>query len=85
VNALQVLAANAAAPADQQLSEAELVLNTQLLAELQAQIAAEEAELLAEATRRCHEQEVQAARLKAMCWDTFEVRVCTLWAVPLSL
>jgi hypothetical protein len=69
-----VLEANAAAPADQQLSEAELVLNSQLLQQLRGEVAAEEAELLSDAPRRSLEQEVQAKRLKALCWDAFQVR-----------
>lgn len=68
-----MLEANAAAPADQQLSEAELVLNSQLLQQLRGEVAAEEAELLSEAPRRSLEQEVQAKRLKALCWDAFQV------------
>jgi hypothetical protein len=71
----QALEANAAAPADQRLSDAELVLNSQLLGQLQGDVAAEEAQLLTEAPRKSREQEVQAKRLKAMCWDAFEVRV----------
>lgn len=68
-----MLEANAAAPADQQLSDAELVLNSQLLQQLRGEVAAEEAALLSEAPRKSLEQEVQAKRLKALCWDAFEV------------
>lgn len=77
----QALEANASAPADQQLSDAELVLNSQLLGQLRGDVAAEEARLLSEAPRKSWEQEVQAKRLKAMCWDAFEVRalVCVSW------
>lgn len=71
---VQVLEANAAAAADQQLSDAELVLNSQLLQQLRGEVAAEEAALLSEAPRRSLEQEVQAKRLKALCWDAFQVR-----------
>lgn len=69
-----MLEANAAAPPEQQLCEAELVLNMQLLTGAQAQAAAEEAALLAEATRSCQVQQVQAKRLRTMCWDAFQVR-----------
>lgn len=71
---MQVLEANTAAPADQQLSEAEVVLNSQLLQQLRGEVAAEEGELLSEAPRRSLQQEVQAKRLKALCWDAFQVR-----------
>jgi len=70
---LQAVEANAIAPADQQLSEAELVLNMQLLAELRGGVAVEEAQLLSEAPRQSQEQELQAKRLKALCWDAFQV------------
>lgn len=65
--------ANTAAPADQQLSDAELVVNSQLLQQQRSSVAAEEAELLSSAPRRSMEQEVQAKRLKALCWDAFQV------------
>jgi hypothetical protein len=77
----QALEANAAAPADQRLSDAELVLNSQLLGQLRGNVAAEEAQLLSAAPRKSREQEVQAKRLKAMCWDAFQVRMllCCSW------
>jgi hypothetical protein len=68
-----VLEANTAAPADQQLSDAELVVNSQLLQQQRSSVAAEEAELLSSAPRSSMEQEVQAKRLKALCWDAFQV------------
>lgn len=76
---LQVLEANAAAPQDQQLSASDILLNSQLLSELLADVSAEEGQLLSEAPRTSQEQQVQAKRLKALCWDAFEVKraVCT--------
>jgi hypothetical protein len=71
---MQVLAAHSAAPADQQLSEPEIVLNKQLLQQQRAAVAVEEAQLLSEAPRKSREQEVQAKRLKALCWDAYQVR-----------
>lgn len=65
--------ANTAAPADQQLSDAELMVNSQLLQQQRSSVAAEEAELLSSAPRRSMEQEVQVKRLKALCWDAFQV------------
>lgn len=72
--ASQALEANAVAPPDQQLLEAELVLNSQLLGQLRAGVLAEESQLLTEVPRRSNQQEVQAKRLKALCWDAFQVR-----------
>jgi hypothetical protein len=69
-----VLEANAAAPEDQRLSEAELVVDLPRLQQLRGQVDAEVAALLASSSSETHAQEIRAARTKAMCWDAMQVR-----------
>jgi hypothetical protein len=80
---LQALKVNAACPENQQLSEAELVLNSQLLQQLRGSVTAEEAQLLSEVPRKSRQQEVQAKRLKTLCWDALEVCAC-YWCTMLD-
>jgi hypothetical protein len=72
---LQVLEANAAAPEDQRLSEAELVVDLPRLQQLRGQVDAEVAALLARSSSETQAQEIRAARIKAMCWDAMQVRL----------
>jgi hypothetical protein len=71
----QVLESNAAAPEDQRLSEAELVVDLPRLQQLRGQVDAEVAALLASSSNETQAQEIRAARIKAMCWDAMQVRV----------
>lgn len=72
---MQLLDANSKAEADQQLSDEELVLNSQMMMEIASSIAKEEAQLLAEVPCMSMKQEIQAKRLKALCWDSYQVSV----------
>jgi hypothetical protein len=72
---LQALEANAAAPEDQRLSEAELVVDLPRLQQLRGQVDAEVAALLASSSSETQAREIRAARIKAMCWDAMQVRL----------
>jgi hypothetical protein len=71
---LQVLEANAAAPEEQRLSEAELIVDLPRLQQLRGQVGAEVAALLASSSSETQAQEIRAARIKAMCRDAMQVR-----------
>jgi hypothetical protein len=68
-----VLEANAAAPEEQRLSEAELIIDLPWLQQLRGQVDADVAALLASSSAETQAQEIRAARIKAMCWDAMQV------------
>lgn len=68
--------ANAAAAADQRLSDAELILNIKQLEEMQKTVDAEVSALLRETVADTQVKEIRAQRLKALCWDSMQV--CSL-------
>lgn len=65
--------ASAAAPPDQRLSDAELILDIQRLEELRASVDAEVASVKTGTCTDTQVTEVRAQRLKSLCWDSMQV------------
>lgn len=72
---LQIRQANAAAPPEHRLSEAELVLDLGRLERMRAQVDAEVAEYIAKAEAEIQATEAKAQELKSLCWDSMQVGV----------
>eukprot|EP00775_Hariotina_reticulata_P010178 gene10178-10338_t len=91
---MQVLDKNAAAAAEDRLSEIDLVLDQDRLQRLRAQVDAEVAALLADTEAELLANEIKAIRMKTTFWDSMQVKsaLCTglksgdaqVWNFPLA-
>lgn len=82
---LQIRQANAAAPPEHRLSEAELVLDLGRLERMRAQVDAEVAEYIAKAEAEIQATEAKAQELKSLCWDSMQVGVSVGYRISCHL